>query len=115
VRLPQSLACTRFLASKLAPELLGQNEWEELWCNIAADYLQDFYVEGDTHVADWFTQHEKWVKDVLQHAETYFRNLEDVFLSKGKRYLVSDTVSKILVETLLTTVSSLLGQIWPSL
>jgi len=97
VRLPQSLACTRFLALKLAPELLGKDDWEEVWCNIAADYLQDFYIDDDGQSSNWFTKHEETVMTLLKRTEEYFTNIEKVFLSNGKKYLVSDRVSLFLL------------------
>jgi len=90
----ESNTIARFVARKIAPDLLGTTDEEKAWADMASDYTQDFYVDWVALSLKWEAgDKEKYEQELVEKLlPQFFTNIEKVFLRDGKIFVAGDKV-----------------------
>jgi len=89
----QSNAMARFVAKKAVPQLYGETLQEQTRADMAADFVQDFYIAWNNALppGEPLTEEKEkcLFRDILPN---FFGRLEKIFLSKGRKFVAGDKV-----------------------
>jgi len=77
------------------PELVGETLLEEMYCDTAAECLQDFFLRVDAALGEGYKkERDMWADKILtKFMPDFYDVLEKQFLADGRKFLAGDKVT----------------------